>query len=89
MPNLTLYLKKLDKQEQTKTISTQRMKYEIEIREQGFYQDGRVKRSWAHLLPQPHQNHNYLQNNHAWKRLKLTRKDLLQLKISRRNQRDR
>lgn len=45
MPNLTLYLKKLDKQEQTKTISTQRMKYEIEIREQGFYQDGRVKRS--------------------------------------------
>ena len=60
MPNLTLYLKKLDKQEQTKTISTQRMKYEIEIREQSFYQDGRVKRSWAHLLPQPHQNHNYL-----------------------------
>lgn len=45
MPNLTLYLKKLDKQEQTKTISTQRMKYEIEIREQGFYQDGRVNRS--------------------------------------------
>ena len=45
MPNLTLYLKKLDKQEQTKTISTQRMKYEIEIRERGFYQDGRVKRS--------------------------------------------
>ena len=45
MPNLTLYLKKLDKQEQTKTISTQRMKYEIEIREQSFYQDGRVKRS--------------------------------------------
>lgn len=45
MPNLTLYLKKLDKQEQTKTKSTKRMKYEIEIREQSFYQDGRVNRS--------------------------------------------
>lgn len=45
MPNLTLYLKKLEKQEQTKTKSTERMKYEIEIREQSFYQDGRVNRS--------------------------------------------
>ena len=38
------------------------------------------ERLWAHLLSQAHQNHNYLQNNHQWKRLEPTRKDLLQHK---------
>lgn len=66
------------------------MKHEIEIREQSFYQDGWANRSWAQLSHKLLiKNHNYLQNNHAMKKTELTRKDLLQPKISRRNQRDR
>ena len=52
----------------------------------GISQDGRVERLSAYLLSKAHQNHNCLQNNHPWKRSKFTRKDLLQLKIWRRNQ---
>ena len=58
----------------------------LKQKQTGISQDGREERPSAHLLSKAHQNHNYLQNNHPWKRSKFTRKDLLQLKIWRRNQ---
>lgn len=29
-------------------------------------QENRIRRPWAHLFPQVHQNHSYLQNNYWW-----------------------
>ena len=48
-------------------------------------QDDRVLRPWAHLLPQAHQNYNYLWSNY-WGERPGTSKNNLPLKTQRRNQ---
>ena len=48
-------------------------------------QESRWGGPWAHLLPWARQNYSYLQNTYQWQNQKTSRKDVIQLKISKRN----